>query len=173
MCVSVVPVCLCTMCMQYPQGPEEGIEFLGTRVTGGREPPMWVLGSECQVLCKSSLHSVSEPSLQSPHLIVIQACGGKSHSLSFIDKVLDIPDVKSSVYSHVKVRLASGFCSTAPSVRNRLGPVSSSFSPCLPLLESLDRFSHLVEIVSYFSYAECPKLADLQTPQQCPPPISL
>lgn len=99
--------------MQYPQRPEEGVECIGARVIEVGEPPMWVLGSEPQVLCKSSLPSVSEPPLQQPHLIVIQAHGGKSYRLSFRDKILNIPEVKSSVHSHVKVRLASGVCSTA------------------------------------------------------------
>jgi hypothetical protein len=113
MCMSVLLVYLCTLCMQYPQSPEEGVEFVGARVIEVWEPPMWVLGSEPQVLCKSSLPSISEPPLQQPHLIVIAAHGGKSYCLSFIDKILNIPEVKSSVYSHVKVRLASGVCSTA------------------------------------------------------------
>ena len=57
---------------------------------------MGVLGSEPQVLCKSSFHSISEPSLLCPHLIVIQAYDGKNYYLSFIDKVLNVPEVKSS-----------------------------------------------------------------------------
>lgn len=63
---------------------------------------MWMLGSEPQVLCKSSLHSISEPCLLRPRSIVIQAHAGKSYCLYFIDKVLNVPEVKPSVYSHIK-----------------------------------------------------------------------
>ena len=40
MCMGTLYVCLCTMGMQYPQKPEEGIRFPGTGITEG-----------CELLC--------------------------------------------------------------------------------------------------------------------------
>ena len=40
LCLSVcLHVCICTVCMQCPRGPEEGVGSVGTRTTDGCEPP--------------------------------------------------------------------------------------------------------------------------------------
>lgn len=33
-------ICLCTLCIQYPQRPEEGIRSHGIQITDGCEPPV-------------------------------------------------------------------------------------------------------------------------------------
>jgi len=46
MCMDVLPaVCLCTMCVQCPWGPEKDIRSLGTVATDNCEPPygLWDL----------------------------------------------------------------------------------------------------------------------------------
>lgn len=52
LCVCLL-VCMYTICMQYPQRPEErASDFSGTGRTGG--PPSVCFGTRIQVLCKSS-----------------------------------------------------------------------------------------------------------------------
>lgn len=46
-----VLVCMCTMCLQYPWMPEEGI---GSGVSGSCEVPMWMLGIELRSPAKAA-----------------------------------------------------------------------------------------------------------------------
>lgn len=51
-------------CVQMPAEQEEGIEFPGSGVTGGCEPPSMGTGNQTQILQKTSKHSAVEPSLK-------------------------------------------------------------------------------------------------------------